>query len=127
MNMRWSTWRLNRIRAAALAGLAIMTVVEGCSPPPPPPPPVVEEIPARPVFTQRQFDAILYDMTYGQVSEILGAESTRQESTYDEGESEYVQPSLTAWYYWENEDGSFIKTGFVDKKLIEKSAENLPR
>ena len=126
--MTWSMWRLKRIQAAALASFVVMmTLVTGCSPPPPPPPPVVEEVPARPVFTQRQFDAILYDMTYGQVSELLGAESTRQESTYDEGESEYVQPSLTAWHYWENEDGSFIKAGFVDKKLIEKVAENLPQ
>ena len=126
--MTWSMWRLKRIQAAALASFVVMmTLVTGCSPPPPPPPPVVEEVPARPVFTQRQFDTILYDMTYGQVSEILGAESTRQESTYDEGESEYVQPSLTAWHYRENEDGSFIKAGFVDKKLIEKVAENLPQ
>ncbi len=126
--MIWCTWQRYPNRATALAGLIMLTAVAGCSPPPPPPPPpVVEEIPARPVFTQRQFDAILYDMTYGQVSEILGAESTRQESTYDEGESEYVQPTLTSWHYWENEDGSFIKAGFVDKKLIEKVAENLPQ
>jgi hypothetical protein len=116
------------MRAATLAGMLVTTLVAGCTPPPPPPPPpaVVEE-PAAPVFTQRQFDAIRYDMTYGEVSELLGAESTRQESTYDEGASEYVQPSLTAWHYWENEDGSYIKAGFVSKKLVEKVAENLPQ
>ena len=126
--MTWRMWQRNSPRTAALAALIMATVIAGCSPPPPPPPPpaAIEE-PARPVFTQGQFDAIRYDMTYGQVSEILGAESTRQESTYDEGESEYVQPSLTAWHYWDNEDGSFIKAGFVDKRLIEKVAENLPQ
>lgn len=80
-----------------------------------------------PVFTQAKFDQILTGMTYGEVADLLGSESTRQESTYDEGESEYVRPALTSWYYWENEDGSFIKAGFVEKKLVEKVAENLPR
>lgn len=128
MNVKWRLWQHNSSRSAAMAVLMIAIVMAGCSPPPPPPPPpAAVEAPARPVFTQSQFDAIRYDMTYGQVSEILGAESTRQESTYDEGKSEYVQPSLTAWHYWENEDGSFIKAGFVDKRLIEKVAENLPQ
>lgn len=114
-------------RMAASAGLISVSLIWGCTPPPPPPPapPVVEE-PLRPVFTKGQFEAIRYDMTYGDVSELLGAESTRQESTYDEGKSDYVRPSLTAWHYWENEDGSFIKAGFIDKRLVEKVAENLP-
>lgn len=94
--------------------------------PPPPPVPVEAEVPARPIFTQARFDKLLYDMTYLQAVEVLGAEATRQDSTYDEGESEYVRPSVTAWYYWENEDGSFIKLGFVEKKLVEMVAEALP-
>lgn len=122
----------NRIGNRLLVGTAAILIsligLEGCSSPLPSPPAVqAPEPPARPIFTQRQFDAILYGMTYGQVSDLLQAESTRQESTYDEGQSEYVQPSLTAWHYWENEDGSYIKAGFVEKKLVEKEAENLPQ
>lgn len=107
----------------ALSGLAI----SACTPPPPPPPPAEPEVFVMPVFTQAKFDQILTGMTYGEVADLLGSESTRQESTYDEGESEYVRPVLTSWYYWENEDGSFIKTGFVEKKLVEKVSENLPQ
>jgi len=100
----------------------------GCTPPPPPPPaPVEPEVFIMPVFTQAKFDQILTGMTYGEVADLLGSESTRQESTYDEGETEYVRPALTAWHYWENEDGSYIKAGFVEKKLVEKIAENLPQ
>lgn len=79
-----------------------------------------------PTFTQEQFDNILYGMTLPQVRELLGAEPARQESTYDKPDSDYVAPSLTSWYIWENEDGSFIKLGFVNKKLAEKVAEDLP-
>lgn len=109
--------------AVALVGLAL----SACAPPPPPPPPKEPEVLVMPVFTQAKFDQILTGMTYGDVADLLGSESTRQESTYDEGESEYVRPVLTSWYYWENEDGSFIKAGFVEKKLVEKVAENLPK
>lgn len=117
------------IGALLLLGVVLGTL-GGCgAPPPPPPPPAVEEDPPpppRPVFTQAQFDALLFGMTYPQVRDALGAEANRQESTFDEGQSEYVQPSVTAWYYWENEDGSFIKLGFVEKKLTDKVSENLP-
>ena len=100
----------------------------GCQepPPPPPPPPVEPPPPPPPVFTQAQFDGLLYGMTLAQVQEVLGAEPNRQESTYNRGESDYVPPSVTAWYIWENEDGSFIRLGFVDKKLAEMAAEDLP-
>jgi hypothetical protein len=102
--------------------------LSGCTPPPPPPPdPVEPEVFVMPVFTQAKFEQLLTGMTYGEVADLLGSESTRQESTYDEGDTEYVRPTLTSWYYWENEDGSFIKAGFVDKKLVEKVAENLPQ
>jgi hypothetical protein len=84
-------------------------------------------VPKAPVFTQAQFDRILHGMTYGQVADLLGAESSRQESTYDQGSSEYVRPTLTAWHFWENEDGSFIKVGFIEKKVAEKLSENLPQ
>ena len=112
------------IMALVLGGLAMAA----CSPPPPPPTPAAEtEVLVVPVFTQAKFDQIQTDMTYGQVADLLESESTRQESTYNEGESEYVLPFLTSWYYWENEDGSFIKAGFVEKKLVEKVSENLPK
>lgn len=111
--------------ALFLAGLG--GLFAGCkAPEPEPAAPPAPAPPVAPVFTQAQFDQILNGMTYGQVADLLGAESSRQESTYDEGESEFVRPSLTAWHYWENADGSYIKVGFVEKQVAEKSAENLP-
>lgn len=114
----------------ALAGgvCCLAGCTEPAPPPPPPPPPMPAEpvAPPKPVFTQDRYDKLLYGMTYLQAVEVLGAEATRQDSTYDEGESEFVRPSVTAWYYWENDDGSFIKLGFVEKKLVEMVAEDLP-
>jgi len=116
-----------------LAGLMAAAALPGCKqpgPPPTPPKPFVEEAappkPA-PVFTRSQFGKLLYDMTYKQVRDVLGADSTRQESTYDKGESGYTQPSLTAWHVWENKDGSTIKLGFINKKLVKMEAsDDLP-
>lgn len=115
-------------RGLRLAGLvSAFAFVSGCpSPAPPPAPPAPVEVPKAPVFTQAQYDKILYGMTYGQVADLLGSESTRQESSYDQGSSDYVRPVLTAWYYWDNEDGSYIKLGFIEKKLTEKQSEKLP-
>lgn len=128
MTMAPASWNGLRILCPVMAALLCLSAITGCSAPAPPPPPIeAPEAPRAPVFTQTQYDAILYDMTYGQVMDILGTESTRQESTYNEGESDYVKPSLTAWHYWENEDGSYIKAGFTDKKLVEKSADKLPQ
>lgn len=113
-----------------LVAATALFALGGCQePPPPPPPPAPEDLgpPPHPVFTQAQFDALLYGMTTAQVREVLGAEADRQESTYSKGGSEYVPPTLTAWYIWENEDGSFIRLGFVDKKLAEMEAEDLPQ
>lgn len=119
------------VRRAVIASAAVLMAIlalAGCSAPPPPPPPVVPPaVPRAPVFTQAQFDRILHGMTYGQVADLLGAESSRQESTYDQGSSDYVRPTLTAWHFWENEDGSFIKVGFIEKKVAEKLSENLPQ
>jgi len=66
-------------------------------------------------------------MTLAQVRQLFGAESDRQESTYSNGGSQFVQPSVIAWHIWENEDGSFIRLGFIDKKLVEMYSENLPQ
>lgn len=110
----------------AMGVLLGLTVLGGCAPPPPPPPVAPVEVPKAPVFTQAQFDKLLFGMTYGQVADLLGSESMRQESTYDQGSSAYVRPVLTAWHYWDNENGSFIKLGFIEKKLADKQSDNLP-
>lgn len=123
---RWNGhWRWNGLIGACLA----LSLAAGCGdPPPPPPPPAPQEPapPARPTFTQTQFEEILHGMTYPQARDVLGAESDRQESTYSAGDSAYVAPTVTAWHIWENPDGSFIKLGFVQKKVVEKVAEDLP-
>ena len=131
--MNWH-WMIGALRGAQLfmvfaALFAGVLVTGGCQepPPPPPPPPVEPPPPPPPVFTQSQFDALLYGMTMAQVQEVLGAEPDHQESTYNRGESVYVPPSVTAWYSWKNEDGSFIRLGFVEKKLAEMTSESLPR
>ena len=115
----------HRLKLAIIVIAAILTV-PACSPPSPPPPPPEPEVELKPVFTQSKFDQILFGMTYGDVADLLGAESSRQESTYEQGESEYVQPVLTAWHYWDNDDGSYIKIGFVEKMVALREAENLP-
>ena len=121
------TWLAYSLTGLVLATFAA-TGLSSCrqAPPPPPPPPEEPEVERIPIFTQQQFDALLYGMTYPQAVDILGAEAGRQESTYHDEESEFVAPYLVAWYYWENEDGSYIKLGFIDKKLAQKEAENLP-
>ena len=121
MNERY----VRRVRRA-MGVLYGLIALGGCAPPPPPPPAAPVEAPKAPVFTQAQYDKLLFGLTYGQVADLLDSESTRQESTYDQGNSEYVRPVLTAWHYWENEDGSYIKLGFIEKKLAEKQSEKLP-
>lgn len=123
----WTGSRRGLLLRALALGIGAFAL-GGCKqpPPPPPPPPAEPDVELHPVFTQGEFDEILYGMTYPQVVDVLGAESSRQESTYHKGDSEYVHPSLTAWYYWDNEDGSYIKLGFVEKKLTDKESENLP-
>lgn len=128
-----SKWFNARPGGLALAIAGTVLLLAACQPSAPPPEPEAAPVeqPApdpqpRPTFTQAQFEELLYGMTPAQVREVLGAEATRRESTYNEGANEYVAPSVTAWYIWENADGSFMKVGFVNEKLTEKVAEDLP-
>lgn len=119
--------QVTRIAIVLISLPLAFVALNGCNEPaPPPPPPAEPELPPSPVYTQAQFDKLLYDMSSAQVRDILGSEPTDQDSTYNEGESQYVRPSLTTWYIWENEDGSYIKLGFVEDKLTEMTSENLP-
>ena len=130
MFSQWHAFRPEGRSVPAMAFLFLLAcaALSGCTEePPPPPPPVVEpDVPPQPVFTQSQFDQLLYDMSSAQVRDLLGSEPTDQDSSYVKGESAYVQPSLTTWYIWENEDGSYIKLGFVKDKLTDMSSEDLP-
>lgn len=113
------------------SSVALLFVI-GCSQAPPPPPPLPESAPVapvpppRPLVTQAQFEKLLYDTPYADVVEFLGAEPSRQESTYNEGVDGYTRPSLVAWYIWENPDGSFMRLGFTKKVLTEKQSDGLP-
>jgi len=126
MKQKWS--RRKFLCSLFPTGIVALVSLGGCEKaPPPPPPPPEPEVPPRPVYTQAQFDQLLYDMSPAQARDILGSEPTDQESSYSKGDSQFVQPSLTTWYIWKNEDGSYIKLGFVEKKLIEMESDGLPQ
>ena len=107
-----------------IAGLSACTVQEETVPPPPAPAPAPEPVtppppPPKPT-TQYEMEVVLYGMTEKQVIDKLAREADRVETEYNRGIDGYTQPSLTAWHYWDNPDGTGVRIGFVNDVVAEK-------
>lgn len=85
-----------------------------------------EEPPPQPrMVTAEEYNELLTGMTYWQVVDIIGDESDESSSEYHPGVEGYTHPSLTVWHEWRNEDGSFVRLGFVSDKLRKITQEGL--
>ena len=106
----------------------------GCSKEEAPPPPpqksavsfVEEEEAEAPLITTAHFEALLYDMTYINVRDLLGRESDGIEKEYIPGRGTYGRTELRVWHTWRNPDDSALRAGFVSDRLFEKTPLDLP-
>ena len=76
--------------------------------------------PPRKPLTQFELETIRYGMTLEQVEAKLAREADRVKTEYDKGIKGYTSPSLTAWHYWDNDDGTGIRVGFISNVVAEK-------
>ena len=74
----------------------------------------------RPHISRETVEGLYYGLTYVAAEEKFGFPSDETESEYDRGVEGYTSPFVIYWHVWNNEDGSKVRLGFINKKMERK-------